>query len=72
VFAFLGGTWFPSATACSRTSGRPCPRTGWCRPAKVSIGGEIWDALGWLVMAAWTLVILLLAGRAYGRDTARV
>jgi hypothetical protein len=29
-------------------------------------------ALGWLVMAAWTLVILLLAGRAYGRDTARV
>jgi hypothetical protein len=40
--------------------------------SRVSLGGEIWGVLGWLVIAAWTVVLVALAGRAYRRDTQRV
>lgn len=35
-------------------------------------GGAPWGLTGWLVMAAWTIVLTVLAGYAYRRDTGRV
>jgi ABC-2 type transport system permease protein len=37
----------------------------------VSLGGQGWNATGWLVVAAWTVALSLLAAYAYRRDTAR-
>jgi ABC-2 type transport system permease protein len=38
----------------------------------VSLGGQGWIALGWFVVAAWTVALGALAARAYRRDTKRV
>jgi ABC-type uncharacterized transport system ATPase subunit len=38
----------------------------------VSLGGPAWSATGWVVLAAWTAVLTLLARFAYRRDTGRV
>jgi hypothetical protein len=38
----------------------------------VSLGGQAWPAGGWVVIAAWTLLLAILARYAYMRDTARV
>ena len=35
-------------------------------------GGAPWGLTGWLVMAGWTVVLIVLAGYAYRRDTDRV
>jgi hypothetical protein len=33
--------------------------------------GEAWVALGWLIVAGWTVVLTAPAARAYRRDTSR-
>jgi hypothetical protein len=38
----------------------------------VSLGGDAWPALGWIVVAAWTVALTLLARAAYRRDTERI
>jgi uncharacterized membrane protein len=38
----------------------------------VALGGRAWTVQGWLVIAGWTLALVVLARRAYRRDTARV
>ena len=37
----------------------------------VATGGRAWGATGWVVVAAWTVVLTALAARAYRRDTRR-
>jgi ABC-2 type transport system permease protein len=36
------------------------------------VGGEAWGAKGWIVVAAWTLVLTVLAVQVYRRDTGRL
>jgi ABC-2 type transport system permease protein len=38
----------------------------------VSLAGHGWSASGWIVIAAWTAGLALLARIAYRRDTGRV
>ena len=38
----------------------------------VSIGGGGWGSRGWLVVAAWTVVLAVRAGPRYQRDTKKV
>jgi hypothetical protein len=42
------------------------------RASHVSIGGQPWNATGWSVIAAWALLLTILARAAYRRDTRRV
>jgi ABC-2 type transport system permease protein len=72
VFAFLGGTWFPLGDGALHDIGEALPSYWLVQASHVSIGGEVWGAKGWLVVAAWTVVGAILAGRAYRRDTKRV
>jgi len=37
-----------------------------------ALGGDLWPGRGWLVVAAWTVVLGRLAARAYRRDTQRL
>jgi ABC-2 type transport system permease protein len=39
--------------------------------SQVALGGRGWDGLGWAVMISWTIVLSLLAARAFKRDTQR-
>jgi hypothetical protein len=38
----------------------------------VALGGHPWPARAWAVIAAWTVLLSLLAVRAYRRDTGRM
>jgi ABC-2 type transport system permease protein len=72
-FGFLGGTWFPIPThGVLHVVGESIPSYWLTRAAQVGIGARGWGALGWTVVAAWSVATALIAGWAYRRDTQRV
>jgi ABC-2 type transport system permease protein len=72
LFAFLGGVWFPiSGSGALHDIGQALPSYWLVQAAHVALGGGGWTSRGWLVVAAWTAVMLVVAVRAYRRDTAR-
>jgi ABC-2 type transport system permease protein len=72
IFAFLGGVWFPiSGSGALHDIGEALPSYWLVQAAHVALGGRGWTSRGWLVVAAWTAVMLIVAVRAYRRDTAR-
>ena len=38
---------------------------------RTAFGGGVWPAEGWIVIAAWTLVLIPVAALVYRRDTSR-
>jgi ABC-2 type transport system permease protein len=73
LLAFLGGTWFPLTTHSVLYSIAQFIPSYWLVQAShVALGGRAWSTQGWLVIAGWTVVFVVLARRAYRRDTARV
>ena len=38
----------------------------------MAVGGQAWGGRGWVVVAAWTVVLTALAVRAYRRERARL
>jgi ABC-2 type transport system permease protein len=74
LFALLGGVYgFQVAT-----SGpvfqiiKALPSYWLVQAGKTALGGHDWPAEGWIVIAAWTVVLVPLAVRVYRRDTSRV
>ncbi len=73
LLALLGGAWGPVADAGTlHTVVQLLPSYWLVQAAKSAMGGGSWPARGWLVMAAWTAVLTVLAVRAFRRDTERV
>ncbi len=73
LLAFLGGTWFPiSHHGFLHDIAQFLPSYWIVQASHVALGGHPWSAMGWAVIAAWTVVLSLLAARAYRRDTGRV
>jgi ABC-2 type transport system permease protein len=73
LLALLGGTWFPLAKhGFLHDLGELVPSHWLVQASHAAVGGHSWSATGWIVMAAWTLVLAGLAARAYRRDTGRV
>jgi ABC-2 type transport system permease protein len=73
VLAFLGGTWFPIPShGFLHDVGQLLPSYWLVQASHVAAGGHVWGTEGWLVIVAWTVVLSLLAGWAYRRDTGRV
>lgn len=73
LLALLGGTWFPiTGSGFLAELARLLPSYWISQASHVALGGRPWEAKGWLVIAAWTVVLSLLAARAYRRDTGRV
>lgn len=70
LFALLGGTWFP-VSGVMRTVAKALPSFWLVQASRVSLGGSVWSATGWIVVAAWTAGLALLAAWAYRRDTER-
>jgi ABC-2 type transport system permease protein len=73
LLALLGGTWFPLGhSGFLFELARFLPSYWLVQASHVALGGAAWSARGWIVIAAWTVLLAALARLAYRRDTARV
>jgi ABC-2 type transport system permease protein len=73
LFSLLGGVWFPiTGHGALHDIAQALPSYWLVQASHVSIGGSGWGTRGWVVMAAWTAILVVLAGWAYQRDTNRV
>lgn len=71
LFALLGGVWFPIGSGLMHDVAQALPSYWLVQASRVAVGGETWGPRGWLVVAAWSVVLAVLAARAYRRDTRR-
>ncbi len=72
LLALVGGTWFPVTHGFLHDVGQCLPSYWLAQAGHMGTGGAPWGLTGWLVTAAWTIVLAVLAGYAYRRDTGRV
>jgi ABC-2 type transport system permease protein len=73
LLAFLGGTWFPiPAHGFLHDVGQLLPSYWLVQASHIALGGHPWGAKAWIVIIAWTVLLVALARRAYRRDTRRV
>jgi ABC-2 type transport system permease protein len=72
LLALVSGTWFPLGDGVLADVAQYLPSYWLVQASHVALGGAAWTATGWIVVAAWTLVLALLARAAYRRDTERV
>jgi ABC-2 type transport system permease protein len=72
LLALVGGTWFPVTHGFLHDVGQCLPSYWLAQAGHMGTGGAPWGLTGWLVTAAWTVVLSLLAFWAYRRDTGRV
>ncbi len=73
LLAFLGGTWFPIPThGFLYDLGQLLPSYWLVQASHVALGGQPLGTKAWIVLAGWTVVLTVLARRAYRNDTGRV
>jgi ABC-2 type transport system permease protein len=73
LLALVSGTWFPVPDhGFLHDVAQALPSYWLTQASHVSVGGDGWSSTGWLVVAAWTVVLVRLARFAYRRDTKRV
>jgi ABC-2 type transport system permease protein len=73
LLALVSGTWFPLGDhGFLHDLAQNLPSYWLVQASHVSFGGDAWSARGWIVVAAWTVVLVVLARWAYQRDTGRV
>ena len=73
LLALVSGTWFPLGShGIVHDLAQFLPSYWLVGASHVALGGRAWTAGGWIVVAAWTAVLVILARLAYQRDTARV
>lgn len=70
ILALLGGFWFPIQSGVVHDVGQYIPSWWLVQAAHVAIGGAAWGALGWSVVAVWSVLLTGGAVRAYRRDAA--
>ena len=72
LLALLGGVWFPiTGDGPMHAVAESLPSYWLVQASHVGIGGAAWGALGWAVVAAWSVGAALAAAAAYRRDRAR-
>lgn len=72
LLALVSGTWFPITHGIVHDVGQFLPSYWLVRASHVGVGGQAWGATGWIVIAASTVTLAILARFAYRRDTGRV
>jgi ABC-2 type transport system permease protein len=72
ILAFLSGTWFPLTNGFLYDVGQYLPGFWIVQASHIALHGHAWGTEGWLVVAAWTVVLVATARAAYRRDTQRV
>jgi ABC-2 type transport system permease protein len=72
LLALLSGMWFPVTSGVMYDVAQALPSYWLVQASHVSLGGQAWGTKGWLVVAAWSVGLAVLATRAYQRDTRKV
>ncbi len=73
LLALVSGTWFPLGShGFVHDIAQFLPSYWLVRASHISVGGQAWGATGWIVVAAWAVLLAASARVAYRRDTARV
>ncbi len=74
LFALLGGAWGPlgGSAGFMHDLAELLPSYWLVQAGHAAFTGEGWGAKGWIVIAVWTAAFVILAQRAYRRDTKRV
>jgi ABC-2 type transport system permease protein len=72
LLALVSGTWFPLGAGIVRDIAEFLPSYWLVQASHVSLGGAGWPAMGWIVVGAWSALLVVLARAAYRRDTERV
>jgi ABC-2 type transport system permease protein len=73
LLALFGGTWFPiGGHGLIHDLAQYVPSYWLVQASHIALGGHPWPGKAWVVMIAWTVVLGILAARAYRRDTGRV
>lgn len=72
ILAFLAGTWFPLTSGFLFDVGQYLPGFWIVQAGHIALGGSAWPAKGWIVIAAWTAILVIAARFAYRRDTHRL
>jgi ABC-2 type transport system permease protein len=72
LLALVSGTWFPLGAGVVRDIAEFLPSYWLVQASHVPLGGSAWPAMGWIVVGAWSVVLIVLARAAYRRDTERV
>jgi ABC-2 type transport system permease protein len=73
LLALVSGNWYPLGDeGLLQAVAQFLPSYWLVQASHVSLGGAGWDALGWVVVGGWTLLLGGLATLAYRRDTERV
>jgi len=73
LFALLGGAYAPLVTSGFLFDVVKCLPSYWLVQAgKTALVGGGWPLEAWVVVAAWSLVLSVLAVRVYQRDTKRI
>jgi ABC-2 type transport system permease protein len=74
LFAFLGGSWFPiTGSGFFAHLAKDIPSYWVVQASRAGLGVKHpWGTQGWVVIAVWSVAAIVLAARAYRRDTARV
>jgi ABC-2 type transport system permease protein len=74
LFAFLGGSWFPiTGSGFVAHLAKDLPSYWVVQASRAGLGVKHpWGSQGWVVIAVWSIAAIVLAARAYRRDTKRV
>ncbi len=72
LLAIVSGVWFPVQSGVLYDIGRLLPSYWLVQAGRIPIDGHPWGALGWAVVAFWTIVLGAAAAYVYRRDTGRV
>jgi ABC-2 type transport system permease protein len=74
ILAFLGGAWGPIGGdhGFMHVVSQGTPTYWLVQAGYALVGDKAWNGTGWLVVGVWTVVLAVLAARAYQRDTKRV
>ena len=73
LLSLLGGAFFPLGhSGFLPELAQYLPSYWIVQAGHVGVGGQGWDTKGMIVVIGWTVVLSLLAARAYRRDTGRV
>jgi ABC-2 type transport system permease protein len=72
ILALVSGTWFPvDKSGFLHDIAVDLPSYWLVQANRVALGGDGWPLRGWVVVAVWSVVLTVLAARAYRADTGR-
>ncbi len=72
LLALVSGTWFPVTHGFLHNLGQCLPSYWLVQAGRVGVTGHGWSTTGWLVVAGWTVLLVVFARLAFRRDTVRV